>query len=257
MGAAYVMTGSVNQACVESGTSTRCARMLAEAGQADVAMAPAADMFEMGVKVQVLERGTMFPMRAAKLYELYRSLRSLDEIPAGRARAAREDSLQAPLEDVWARDRGLLPERDPASRAAERDRSTRWRSSSAGTSASRPLGHAADPAAADYQVWCGPAMGAFNDWVRGTWLEPPLELPEWSLSPSTSCTARPKLNRANFLRSPGIDLGRQDAVTLEPLEIAPLKEYSTSIRCSRPGLMLEYWAPTSLSAPGRWDSHCA
>ena len=23
----------------------------------------------------------------------------------------------------------------------------------------------------DYQIWCGPAMGAFNDWVRGTFLE--------------------------------------------------------------------------------------
>jgi hypothetical protein len=25
----------------------------------------------------------------------------------------------------------------------------------------------------DYQVWCGPAMGAFNDWVRGSPLEDP------------------------------------------------------------------------------------
>ncbi len=25
----------------------------------------------------------------------------------------------------------------------------------------------------DYQIWCGPAMGAFNDWVRGTYLEAP------------------------------------------------------------------------------------
>ena len=25
----------------------------------------------------------------------------------------------------------------------------------------------------DYQVWCGPGMGAFNDWVRGTYLEDP------------------------------------------------------------------------------------
>jgi hypothetical protein len=25
----------------------------------------------------------------------------------------------------------------------------------------------------DYQIWCGPAMGAFNDWVRGTLLEDP------------------------------------------------------------------------------------
>ena len=45
-------------------------------------MAPAADMFEMGVKVQVLKRGTMFAMRAAKLYELYRAYPSLEQIPA-------------------------------------------------------------------------------------------------------------------------------------------------------------------------------
>src|SRR5262249_27851496 len=62
MGAAYVVTGSVNQACVEAGTSAIVRRMLAQAQQADVAMAPAADMFEMGVKVQVLKRGTMVGM---------------------------------------------------------------------------------------------------------------------------------------------------------------------------------------------------
>ena len=25
----------------------------------------------------------------------------------------------------------------------------------------------------DYQIWCGPAMGAFNDWARGSFLEEP------------------------------------------------------------------------------------
>jgi trans-AT polyketide synthase, acyltransferase and oxidoreductase domains len=24
----------------------------------------------------------------------------------------------------------------------------------------------------DFQIWCGPAMGGFNDWVRGSFLEP-------------------------------------------------------------------------------------
>jgi hypothetical protein len=24
----------------------------------------------------------------------------------------------------------------------------------------------------DYQIWCGPAMGAFNAWVAGSFLEP-------------------------------------------------------------------------------------
>jgi hypothetical protein len=27
--------------------------------------------------------------------------------------------------------------------------------------------------ALDYQIWCGPAMGAFNQWVRGSFLEEP------------------------------------------------------------------------------------
>jgi len=26
---------------------------------------------------------------------------------------------------------------------------------------------------ADYQIWCGPSMGAFNEWVRGAFLEAP------------------------------------------------------------------------------------
>src|SRR5213075_3467264 len=82
MGAAYVVTGSINQACTESGSSDVVRKMLAAAEQADVAMAPAADMFEMGVKVQVLKRGTMFGVRSAKLYEAYHGHASLEAIPA-------------------------------------------------------------------------------------------------------------------------------------------------------------------------------
>ena len=40
MGAAYIVTGSVNQSCVEAGTSDVVRRMLCQAQQADVAMAP-------------------------------------------------------------------------------------------------------------------------------------------------------------------------------------------------------------------------
>jgi trans-AT polyketide synthase/acyltransferase/oxidoreductase domain-containing protein len=25
----------------------------------------------------------------------------------------------------------------------------------------------------DYQIWCGPSMGTFNDWTRGTYLAEP------------------------------------------------------------------------------------
>ena len=55
MGAAYIVTGSVNQACVEAAASEYSKGLLAQAEMADVIMAPAADMFEMGVELQVLK----------------------------------------------------------------------------------------------------------------------------------------------------------------------------------------------------------
>ena len=176
MGAAFVVTGSVNQACVESGSSDPVRKMLAEAGQADVAMAPAADMFEMGVKVQVLKRGTMFPMRAAKLYELYRAYPSWEAIPAADRVLVEKTHLRTTFEDVWTQTREFFQRRDPTQLArAEADAklrmalvfrwylglSSRW--ANAGES-SRQL---------DYQVWCGPSMGAFNEWAKGSPLEPP------------------------------------------------------------------------------------
>jgi trans-AT polyketide synthase/acyltransferase/oxidoreductase domain-containing protein len=176
MGAAYVLTGSINQACIESGSSDAVREMLAQAEQADTAMAPAADMFEMGVKVQVLKRGTMFAMRAAKLYELYRNYGGLDELPAAERTNIEKNFFRASVDDIWAQTRTFFQQRDPAQvPRAEREpkhkmalvfrwylgHSSRWANAGEPT---RRL---------DYQVWCGPAMGAFNEWVKGSFLEQP------------------------------------------------------------------------------------
>src|SRR4029077_13940128 len=176
MGAAYVLTGSVNQGCVESGSSDAVRQMLAEAEQADVIMAPAADMFEMGVKVQVLKRGTLFAMRAAKLYEIYRSRDSLDAIPAAERSMLEKTIFRLSLDEVWQETRAFFQERDPSQIArAEKDprhklalvfrwylgQSSRWANAGEPT---RKI---------DYQVWCGPAMGAFNEWTKGSFLERP------------------------------------------------------------------------------------
>jgi trans-AT polyketide synthase, acyltransferase and oxidoreductase domains len=174
MGAAYVLTGSVNQACVESGSSDAVREMLAQAEQADVIMAPAADMFEMGVKLQVLKRGTMFAMRAAKLYELYRTYARLEDLSITERTALEKTLFRAPLEEIWAQTRVYFLERDPRQvERAEREpkhrmalvfrwylgQSSRWANAGEPT---RKL---------DYQVWCGPAMGAFNEWTKGSFLE--------------------------------------------------------------------------------------
>jgi trans-AT polyketide synthase, acyltransferase and oxidoreductase domains len=174
MGASYVVVGSVNQSCVESGTSDAVRKMLAQAQQADIAMAPAADMFEMGVKVQVLKRGTMFAMRAAKLYEFYRAHDSIERIPPADRAMLEKMIFKAPLETIWDQTRAYFLERDPSQvERAGRDPKHlmalvfRWY-----LGQSSHWANVGDPTrTVDYQVWCGPAMAAFNEWVRGSFLE--------------------------------------------------------------------------------------
>jgi PfaD family protein len=176
MGASYLVTGSVNQSCVEAGTSDSVRRMLAQAQQADIAMAPAADMFEMGVRVQVLKRGTMFAMRAAKLYDFYRTYDRLDEIPAAERSTLEKTIFRAPLAEIWEQTREYFAQRDPAQvERGERDPKHkmalvfRWY-----LGQSSHWANVGEPSrTVDYQIWCGPAMAAFNDWVKGSYLEPP------------------------------------------------------------------------------------
>ena len=178
LGAAYVVTGSVNQSAVEAGLSEPAKKMLAECGIADVAMAAAADMFELGVKLQVLKRGTMFAARANSLYELYRTYDSLDALPPEVRVKVETKLIGAPLDDVWRETESFWLSRDPGqvTRANEDPKhkmalvfrwylgkSSRW--AIEGDASRR----------ADYQIWCGPAMGAFNGWVKGSFLEQPAE----------------------------------------------------------------------------------
>ena len=175
MGAAYVVTGSVNQACVESGLSAAGREMLAKAGVADVMMAPASDMFEMGVNLQVLKRGSMFAPRARKLYDWYTGYPGLAPVIADHGTEL-EKILGQPVETVWGQTQEYWQSRDPeVLELAYRDPKYqmalifRWY-----------LGLASrwaidgDPSRVlDYQIWCGPSMGAFNTWVQGSFLERP------------------------------------------------------------------------------------
>ncbi len=176
LGAAYVLTGTVNEAAVESGLSVEGRAMLADATLADVMMAPAADMFELGVKVQVLRRGTMFGPRAQRLYEAYMAWESLEAMPAAQREKLEREVLGASLETVWAETRAFWVKRD-AGEVARADGNPRHRMALCfrwylGMSSRWAI--TGEPTRKlDYQVWCGPAMGAFNTWVRGSFLEPP------------------------------------------------------------------------------------
>jgi trans-AT polyketide synthase/acyltransferase/oxidoreductase domain-containing protein len=174
MGAAYVLTGSINQAAVEADTSPAVKQMLVEAQQADVTMAPSADMFELGARVQVLKRGTMFAMRAAKLYELYRGYEAYHAIPAATRTSIERDMLRSSFEAAWQSTRQYFASRDPGQiQRAEQDPRHKMAlvfRSYLGQASLWAKNGLADRKI-DYQIWCGPAMGAFNAWVRGSCLE--------------------------------------------------------------------------------------
>jgi PfaD family protein len=173
MGAAYVVTGSINQSCVEAGTCEYTKQLLAQAEMADMMMAPAADMFEMGVKLQVLKRGTMFPLRAQKLYEIYRNYDSIEDIPIAEREKLEKQIFRKSLAQIWEEAATYLSKRNPEKlgKAINNPKikmaaifrwylglSSRWSSSG---EKGREV---------DYQIWCGPVMGSFNDWVRGSYL---------------------------------------------------------------------------------------
>ena len=224
MGADFIVTGSINQACREAGTSDTVRQMLSETGQADVTMAPAADMFEMGVKVQVLKRGTMFPLRAGKLYELYTAHDTYESIPGSQKKILERDFFRRSFQEEWAHTRDFFLNRDPKQvERAEKDpkhqmalvfrsylgQSSNWANTG---EASRKI---------DYQIWCGPAMGAFNQWVKGSFLESAQNRKVVVVALNRLLGAA-IVTRRQCLRQQGIIL--PDVSTrIEPLELEELK----------------------------------
>jgi trans-AT polyketide synthase/acyltransferase/oxidoreductase domain-containing protein len=174
MGAAYVVTGSVNQSALESGLAPSARRTLESVRLGDVTMAPAADMFEMGVKVQVMKRGSLFAQRAHKLYDVYRRYESIYHIPDDVKKILERDILRCSLQEAWESTKSFFQKRDPEQiMVAEKDPKHQmalvFRSYLGQASKWAISGE--DSRAMDYQIWTGPALAAFNVWSENTPLE--------------------------------------------------------------------------------------
>jgi trans-AT polyketide synthase, acyltransferase and oxidoreductase domains len=170
LGADFVLTGSVNQCTVEAGISDAAKDMLQAMNIQDTDYAPAGDMFEFGAKAQVLKKGLFFPARANKLYDLYRHHNSLDEI-SEKDRAQLEKCFKRSLDEVF----------DEIQKRADRSDLTKVAQTPKQKMAmvfkwyfnySTQLalsGNNDDKV--NFQIQCGPALGAFNQWVKGTKME--------------------------------------------------------------------------------------
>lgn len=225
MGAAYLVTGTVNQACIESGTCDTVRQLLAETRQADITMAPSGDMFELGVKVQVVKRGTMFAIRAHKLYDLYRAYPGMDALPTEEREKLEKAFFRAPLNSIWEQTRSYFAVRDPRQiEKAEADPKYkmalvfRWYLGQSPVWANQ-----GEPTRKiDYQIWCGPAMGAFNEWVKGSFMETPSARKVVDVAYNILFGAA-VLMRANQSKLQGGMIDETALVT--PLEVAEIKEF--------------------------------
>lgn len=171
LGSDFVLTGSINQCTVESGASDAVKDMLQEADVQDTDIVPAGDMFEMGAKVQVFKKGLLFPGRAKKLHDLYRQFNSIEEIDAKTREQIETRYFKRSFEEVYAETKAfylrVMPEvieraeRNPKQKMAL---IFRWYFVHTNRLALR-----GDPEGkVDYQIHCGPALGSFNQWVKGT-----------------------------------------------------------------------------------------
>ncbi|MDR2443724.1 MAG: PfaD family polyunsaturated fatty acid/polyketide biosynthesis protein [Deltaproteobacteria bacterium] len=176
LGLSYFVTGSVNQSCVESGLSEGARLLLSKASQTDMSQAPAADMFELGSKVQVLKYGTLFAPRALKLAELYRQYQALEDIPADEVKSLEEKIFRKPLTEIWEETKRFFTQRDPAvlAKALASPKMKlalvfRWYLGQA----SRWAINGVEDRRTDWCIFSGPSIGAFNEWVSGTYYADP------------------------------------------------------------------------------------
>lgn len=171
LGADFVLTGSINQCTPEAGISDAAKDMLAAADLADFDIAPAGDMFEIGARVQVLRRGSLFAARANRLYELWRTHGGIDEVPPAVLAEIETRYFGRSVAEVWAETAAHYAAAAP-SELAEAEANPRKKLAMIFrwyfVHASRLAIEGRVEERVNFQIHAGPAMGAANRWLAGT-----------------------------------------------------------------------------------------
>ncbi|MEH7265815.1 ACP S-malonyltransferase [Priestia megaterium] len=171
LGSDYIVTGSINQCTIEGGTSDVVKDLLQQAKVQDMRYAPAKEMFEIGAKVQVLEKGLFFPARANKLYDLYRTYESIEEIDEKSKKLLEEIYFKQSFEEVYESLKATYPCKviEMAERNSKYKMALIFKWYFDYSTQLALIGNQENKI--DYQIHCGPALGSFNQWVKGTHLE--------------------------------------------------------------------------------------
>ena len=126
-------------------------------------------MFELGSRVQVLRRGVFFPARANKLYSLYRQFDSWEAIDVATRHQLEQRYFRRSFDSIWDEVKSRV---STNCGEAPTDRQKMLAVFKWYLAHSTQLALAGDKTqVVDFQVHCGPALGAFNQWVKGTEFE--------------------------------------------------------------------------------------
>lgn len=175
MGADFILTGSINQCTVEAGTSDAVKDLLQDINVQDTDYAPAGDMFEIGAKVQVLKKGVLFAARANKLYALYNQYNALEEIPEKTIIQLERNYFNKSIGEIWEevknyfRSVGAAAEITKAEQHPKNKMALVFRWYFGHTNKLAFEGNIENKV--NFQIHTGSALGAFNQWVKGTELE--------------------------------------------------------------------------------------
>ena len=116
----------------------------------------------------------MYAQRAQKLYKIYKKYDGIHKIPDDLLKNIEESIFKQSSDSVWEKTKNFFLNIDPKQikKGEENPKHKmalifRWY---LGQSSRWAIIGEKDRVF-DYQIWCGPAMGAFNNWVNGTFLE--------------------------------------------------------------------------------------
>jgi PfaD family protein len=172
----------------------------------------------------------MFAMRAAKLYELYNSFPSFDDLPPGDRQFVQKQLLQSSFAAAWENTMAFFKTRDPgqierALADPKHKMALVFRSYLGQTSRWAVQGEPRRQI--DYQIWCGPAMGAFNAWTKGSFLADPAQRDIVTVAFNLLFGAA-VLTRCQQLRYQGVELAGHLG-RIQPMRVAAIAAFCPGV----------------------------
>lgn len=168
LGADFILTGSINQCTIEAGTSDSVKNILEKINIQDTDYTIAGDMFELGAKVQVVRKGIFFPARSRRLYDIYSRNESIESIDVETKYLLENNFFKKKFDEIfeecktfYSKDDILKAENNSKYKMSMIFKWYYYQSSEFAISG-------VEEEKVNYQIHCGPALGAFNQWVKGT-----------------------------------------------------------------------------------------